>query len=227
MMSRFSNIFVSILVAFSAICSDANSKTCYSYTFKFNPESFRIETLVGDSLIIYSNELATHYSESLTPAIPLVARTIGVPGTCLPSVSEVRVFSHDFMKNVKMAVRPEVFTTDGQRVFNDYVLGQSYDNQVVYPDTVCQLSMPRNMGDLSIMHFLIPPFRYDAREKRLSFVDSIQIDFDCESLVPQSLGVSEENLVSSLALDMALRTIENKTEFQSPYLRALRSLKTS
>lgn len=125
------------------------------------------------------NLVVTYASKDNEPSLPLVALTIKVPkGKTFYNFSyttrEELVFN-----NATIAYNPTILTdtpTPVSHTIGQYTLPKY--TKKIYPSSQVEYIMTTNMGDSTVFHFCIKPFKYDATNKRLYLENKINIDIN-------------------------------------------------
>lgn len=198
--------FLLLLILSVTLASNANET--YSYTFRFNESDFIFTQVSSDSIIIASKNEPQYYEESAYPAIPFIGRSIGVPIAQIPVISSVEVYTREVQNHIVLAKAPRPMATNGlpvQKTLSDY-------NMKVYPDTIWDMDTPKTDGSVSLFRFVITPFKYDAVNQTLAFVDSVKFEFSTSCSADMN---SVCNTVSPTTLNLALQHIENKEEISA------------
>lgn len=198
--------FLLLLILSVSLASNANET--YSYTFRFNESDFIFTQVSSDSIIIASKNEPQYYEESAYPAIPFIGRSIGVPIAQIPVISSVEVYTREVQNHIVLAKAPRPMTTNGlpvQKNLSDY-------NMKVYPDTIWDMDTPKTDGSVSLFRFVITPFKYDAVNQTLAFVDSVKFEFSTSTSADMN---SVCNTDSPSTLNLALQHIENKEKISA------------
>ncbi len=168
---------VLLLVFICVICQVKANTT--SHTFRFNESDFRITSSVSDSLNIVSLSEPAMYSGSSEPGIPIVGRSI-----ILTDNGTVKNYSVTFGKRlirsgVDLANAEEPIPTSMIGI-NSRAINRGYVAKI-YPDSNCVLTKCLQIGGVELANFLVTPFVFDAEERNLYFIDSLQLDIELEA----------------------------------------------
>lgn len=117
------------------------------------------------------------------PCLPLFSTDIAVSGNS-PYISSYPKFTKRLIRsNVRVAQSP--FPVPTNSVPDAPVTYSAPYALTVYPASNCNYVASSECGDITVLHFLSCPFVYDAQEKNLYFIDSIELDI--------TLGNSQSN----------------------------------
>lgn len=156
-----------------------------SHTFKFSESDFAITASDTDSLIISSIKGVATYPDPSQPGIPTLGKNLALSAN--ETVKEVTytlskrlIRSGVDLKNAPMAI-PMSMTID------DVVTPPGGYAANVYPSTNCALSKCYRIGGVNIASLLVTPFVFDAQNRNLYFVDSLQVELETEASMARSV----------------------------------------
>lgn len=156
-----------------------------SHTFKFSESDFAITASDTDSLIISSIKGVATYPDPSQPGIPTLGKNLALSAN--ETVKEVTytlskrlIRSGVDLKNAPMAI-PMSMTID------DVVTPPGGYAANVYPSTNCALSKCYRIGGVNIASLLVTPFVFDAQNRNLYFVDSLQVELETEASMARNI----------------------------------------
>ena len=149
-----------------------------SHTFNFSESDFEIFASDTDSLIISSIKDAATYPDPSQPGIPILGRNLALSAN--ETVTNVTytfnkrlIRSGVDLKNAPMAIPTSMSIDDVITPPGGYAAN-------VYPSTNCTLSKCYRIGGVNIASLLVTPFVFDAQNRNLYFVDSLQVELETE-----------------------------------------------
>lgn len=169
-----------LLAAFVTLLSVLQVKAEVStYTFIFYESDFLLTYSGGDSLVINSCSEPAMYPSKTDPGIPILGRSIVLPETGViknysVALSKRLIRENVDLKNAPVPIPTNVSSVDALNSSNGYALK-------VYPESNCIFSKCNQFGSITTADFLLSPFVFDAIDRNLYFVDSIQITYEIES----------------------------------------------
>ncbi|MDE6383383.1 MAG: hypothetical protein K2K79_03405 [Paramuribaculum sp.] len=92
-MKKFPLIALSLMCALFSIHADV-----FSHTFKFDPDKFSITVGAGDSLCIRSIADPSSHSDPSQPDLPIISRSIAIPGNADVDNYSVTIHKHIIRK---------------------------------------------------------------------------------------------------------------------------------
>lgn len=167
------------------------SESDYSYSYDEN-----------EDLVITANDLMASYSEADEPRLPFVATNIAIPRGKRYLSSSAQCIKRLIKSNVKLASGPMVVPTDGS--VETIPQNEIVYEEKVYPKYNCRYSTTTYWSNNSMLHFLSCPFVYDAVEKNLYFIDTIELTVttdDQQTNVPKRAQEPNTGFLRSIAFN--------------------------
>ena len=175
---RYFNILLFLFVSLTMSAALKTEKVSIS----FSEEDFQLSYDEKGCLVIAPVKPAT-LPTSNEPCLPLFSTDIAVSGNS-PYISSYPKFTKRLIRsNVRVAQSP--FPVPTNSVPDAPVTYSAPYALTVYPASNCNYLASSECGDITVLHFLSCPFVYDAQEKTLYFIDSIELDI--------TLGNSQSN----------------------------------
>lgn len=175
---RYFNILLFLFVSLTMSAALKTEKVSIS----FSEEDFQLSYDEKGCLVIAPVKPAT-LPTSNEPCLPLFSTDIAVSGNS-PYISSYPKFTKRLIRsNVRVAQSP--FPVPTNSVPDAPVTYSAPYALTVYPASNCNYVASSECGDITVLHFLSCPFVYDAQEKNLYFIDSIELDI--------TLGNSQSN----------------------------------
>ncbi len=175
---RYFNILLFLFVSLTMSAALKTEKVSIS----FSEEDFQLAYDEKGCLVIAPVKPAT-LPTSNEPCLPLFSTDIAVSGNS-PYISSYPKFTKRLIRsNVRVAQSP--FPVPTNSVPDAPVTYSAPYALTVYPASNCNYVASSECGDITVLHFLSCPFVYDAQEKNLYFIDSIELDI--------TLGNSQSN----------------------------------
>ena len=175
---RYFNILLFLFVSLTMSAALKTEKVSIS----FSVEDFQLSYDEKGCLVIAPVKPAT-LPTSNEPCLPLFSTDIAVSGNS-PYISSYPKFTKRLIRsNVRVAQSP--FPVPTNSVPDAPVTYSAPYALTVYPASNCNYVASSECGDITVLHFLSCPFVYDAQEKNLYFIDSIELDI--------TLGNSQSN----------------------------------
>lgn len=170
------------LLALAMILGITTIKANQTVTLNFSEDDFSFSNNEKGHLIIISKNLASYPSVD-KPGLPIFSTDIAISGG-EQYVASNPVFTKRLIRsNVEVAHSPRPLPTNGSiPPAEDPEI--SYNTNASYPAATCEYVTTTTWGDINVVHFLTCPFVYDAKEKNLYFIDSVQLE------VTTSTGIS-------------------------------------
>lgn len=172
------------------------------YTISFAEDDFSFSTDENGLLWIYPSDPLSSYPETNEPALPLFPVSYAIfAGDAY--VSSTTSFSKRLIKTgVTLPQAPLPIPTDGS-------LYHSTNSDIKYPlisfpENNCLFTGTSEWPNISVAHFLATPFIYDAEEKNLYFIDSIDLSINVDSVKSRleidavDISETEINLIKSI-----------------------------
>ena len=128
------------------------------------------------------------YSSSDEAGLPQRSFSIAIPGSRKYASSSVSYTKRLIRSDVRIAPGPIPVPTDG-RVEDLPARTVTYESRS-YPASNCFYSLSTQWSDLSIVHFIMTPFVYDAAAQKLYFIDSIQLLLRTEERPANEFGLN-------------------------------------
>lgn len=166
---RYFNILLFLFVSLTMSAALKTEKVSIS----FSEEDFQLSYDEKGCLVIAPVKPAT-LPTSNEPCLPLFSTDIAVSGNS-PYISSYPKFTKRLIRsNVRVAQSP--FPVPTNSVPDAPVTYSAPYALTVYPASNCNYVASSECGDITVLHFLSCPFVYDAQEKNLYFIDSIELD---------------------------------------------------
>ena len=173
----------SILASICVLCTI--KADVVSYTFNFSESDFAITATETDSLAITSIKGAAAYPEPTEPWIPIIGKNIALSADQTVkninyTISKRLIRGGVDLKNAPMAI-PTSMSID------DVITPPGGYEAKLYPNSNCTLSKCYQIGGVNVASFLVSPFVFDAAERNLYFVDSLQVDLEIETSMARNI----------------------------------------
>lgn len=169
MFMRKVNIFLFLLVSLTVSAALKTEKISIS----FSEDDFHLYYDDRGCLVIASVKPATQPTSN-EPCLPLFSTDI--------AVSAGNSYISSYLKFTKRLIRTDVrvvqspFPVPTNCVSDAPVTYSDPYALTVYPASNCNYVASSEWGDVTVLHFQSCPFVYDAQEKNLYFIDSIELD---------------------------------------------------
>lgn len=166
---RYFNILLFLLVSLTMSAALKTEKVSIS----FSEDDFLLSYDEKGCLVIAPVKPAT-LPTSNEPCLPLFSTDIAVSGNS-PYISSYSKFTKRLIRSdVRVAQSP--FPVPTNCVLDAPVTYSAPYALTVYPASNCNYVASSEWGDVTVLHFQSCPFVYDAQEKNLYFIDSIELD---------------------------------------------------
>jgi hypothetical protein len=191
-----------LLLPFQAVKADVEK----TITKTFSEEDFILTHNSAGALEITSNIHDISYEEDANePGLPLVPVNVLIPsGT---SFREVNISKNTrlLIENVDIAANPIPIPTDGS--YKETIESiQHYQNKT-YPESCAKNVGTSIMDGFTVLNFLVSPFEYDARQKKLYIHESVTLDISLASSTEKASQISSRtgrnmrDIVKSLVIN--------------------------
>lgn len=189
-----------------------NAETTKSEVVTFKQSDFSFSRNDRGELVISSKVLNACYDEnSNEPGLPLVPVNIFIPQNSAYKSLEVEVNESLIEDNIIIAPNPTPMITDSitSAAPNSGRMQLAIKN---YPSSTAKYVGTSMMDGYTILNLLVCPFRYDAQDKKLYFVERITISINLsESLAP----VISSNALGNNMSDIVKLLVVNAEEFET------------
>jgi hypothetical protein len=192
------------------------SSNAENITISFSEDEFSFSTNDNGNLVITSAQKNVNYLSADEPGLPVLSAELAVPKGYMYLNSTVEYTKRLIFSDVTIANSPSIVETNR---LNDITSSEeivTYSKEE-YPSTNCQYICSTNWKDATVLHFLLSPFVYNAKERNLYFIDSIKVKIDFKD--GPSKKISVDKLKSSLLKSMVLNgddvgelTVENSNQ---------------
>lgn len=150
-----------------------------THTFRFNESDFLISATETDSLSISSIKETAIYPDPTDPWIPTLGKNIALSANetvknTTYTLSKRLIRSGVDLKNAPMAIPTNVNP-------DDIVPPPGGYDSKIYPASNCTLSKCYKIGGTNVASFLVTPYVFDAENRNLYFVDSLQVNMEIET----------------------------------------------
>lgn len=199
-----------------------------SHTFNFSESDFAITATETDSLAITSIKGAAAYPDPTEPWIPIIGKNIALSADQTVkninyTISKRLIRSGVDLKNAPMAIPTSMSIDDVVTPPGGYAAN-------VYPSTNCTLSKCYRIGGVNVASLLVTPFVFDAQNRNLYFVDSLQVELETEAsmarnIIPGTTASQMELLEATIEnneiLDYITETISDNSDYFDDYIEYL------
>lgn len=205
-------LLLTLLLAFSSFLMGKNSKLI---TINFNYEDFQIENIDGLLYVTSTKQLVTYDEDASSPALPWVGINIliGVNDDLLDFsyIKEEELV----MSDVVLAPNPTPVPTNVVDDASTTLESVNY-TKTVYPREVVKNCTTHIMDGYKFISLCISPFRYDATNGKLYFIDKIQLtlNIDPSNMVKRS---PNRKIAGNNMRDIVKRLIVNTEDFDVLY----------
>lgn len=193
-------LYLFLVVAVYPLLVAARTET---YVLEFNELDFTFSYNVNNELEIVSPKASYLYDDD-APCLPIFSTDIAVMGGSRYVSSSLSFTKRLILQNVKLAQAPIAIPTDS---IMSVPPQQATYPQATYPSSNCEYVCASNWSDVAVLHFLSCPFVYDDVEKRLYFINSIELSVNLED-APQASkaqgsprGGADMEIVKSLVIN--------------------------
>ena len=176
--------------------------TTESHIVSYSESDYTFSYDVKGNLVIGTADGDASYSSSDEPGLPQRSFSIAIPGSRKYASSSVSYTKRLIRSDVRIAPGPIPVPTDG-RVEDLPARTVTYESRS-YPASNCFYSLSTQWSDLSIVHFIMTPFVYDAAAQKLYFIDSIQLLLRTEERPANEFGLNtyaDRELVKSIVVN--------------------------
>lgn len=171
--------FLSIIISLTLPVCLLNAQNSKSITITFNENDFSYSYNDYDELTInYGTQLAIFKENTSAPCLPFIPINVLVPsGSKFSDV--VSIENKKLLKeNVNLTQNPTPIPTDSI-VSNSQLRALQY-KEPVYPTKSVEYTFTNIMDGYTIMSFLLCPFEYDSKNKKLYFISSFDLEIRFE-----------------------------------------------
>ncbi|MGD9488961.1 MAG: type IX secretion system sortase PorU [Calditrichaceae bacterium] len=151
--------------------------TQQSMILEWVPGNFNIDTLITDSGTWHSVSF-DQGDYGMTPGSPDLPQrriTVGIPVSGYATVEIMHLESSTF-QGINMIPVPRIYKDSrGINVHDRNYKGESYKSNQAFPDEIIQLQEPAKFRDSDIQNISIVPFRYQAAQNSLTFINKIRL----------------------------------------------------
>lgn len=192
--------FTLLMFVLSLTVSAIQKDETFSLHFSESDYSYNYDE--QGNLVITANDPMTSYSEADEPGLPFVATNIAIPRGKRYLSSSAQCIKRLIKSNVNLAPGPMVVPTDGS--VETIPQNEIVYEEKVYPTYNCQYSTTTYWSNTSMLHFLSCPFVYDAAEKNLYFIDTMELTVttdDQQTNVPKRSQEPNNEFLRSIALN--------------------------
>lgn len=202
-----------IIVAFLSFSKTLCSQEVKEVVVSFNMNDFNLVYNEYNELIIETGtQPAIFKSDELAPGLPFVPVNILVPSNCAYSNAVPKFNKRLLMENVSITQNPKHVSTSS----NDETLLRALQySQVSYPTDNVEYVSTSVMDGYVILSFLVCPFEYDARNKKLYFIDSFTISINLvtshDNFILQNKNENKNIIRSIIVNDDDLTLNQTKT----------------
>lgn len=163
-----------LLVLFSIFPFFLEASLSKSYDLTFVAENFSfIRNDCGE--IEIETESNVVYPDLNEPGLPLISVDIVIDSKYEYHSSSINYDKRIIMRDEVIAASPIPISTNGGFQVN---AKRTYDSNAHYPSSSCKYVTTSNYGSIKVLHFLISPFSYEAKNRILYFIDSIELNIE-------------------------------------------------
>lgn len=205
-MKKLALLTIMLFLSFMVV----NAENVKTVKLSFSKQQFSfLKNSVGATEIVSYDLDAGYDSDTSLPGLPLVAVNIGVPnGTVFCGVEET-VEKQLLFDDIVVAANPVSVPTNYEGPLPKSVIPTYLKD--LYPERKVQYVCTSKMDGYTILRFLVCPFEYDAKNKKLYLANSIS--FDIKLNANKIATYSDNAFVGNNMREVVLDQIINADEF--------------
>lgn len=173
----------------------ANAESTKTIRLSFAKHQFSfIENAFGTK-IIPNSIMATYSTDANKPGLPLISVNIGLPkGVIFKNVRET-VSEELILNNIVIATNPRAIPTN----FNGQLSSPKKPtyNESTYPNENVQYIGTSEIGNYTMVRFLICPFKYDVQNKKLYITSNITLNLTLNDS-PMMASIEDESQTDTM-----------------------------
>lgn len=160
-----------------------------TFSLTFSEDDFELLEENGILHILPDPELFANYPEENRPALPLIPADCSVSGI-VAHVKTTPTFTKRLIRSNVVLAQAPVPVPSSSVIQQTRVEEPAYAHNI-YPESNCEYITSSDLDDKTKLYFLSCPFVYDAAQKELYFIDSMNVDLLVDSVDPEPAGSSK------------------------------------
>lgn len=141
----------------------------------FNEQDFLLKESSNGITTIESVKEIVGYPEANEPGLPFLTKNVVLSTNQIYKDSSVKFRKRLIKENIEVEKSPTPIISDSTNFdFNPEPYKSA--NGGIFPMSNCKYSGCSNWSEFSLCHFLATPFVYDSEEKKLYFIDEIELE---------------------------------------------------
>ncbi len=187
-----------LICCVACLCAPILNAKTYSLRYHLSDFSFKTEennktNITGSSKFFYD--------ENIGPGLPKTIESIVIPYGNKVSSYYVSLSTPVLIKDhIELTENPQTVIIDGRIQYDEIQENHEFSGQ--FPSEPCQLQGHNNINGLTTIDFVVSPFQYDADQKKLYFIENINIDLifeDGDNYCADNSGVKRmRNVIKSI-----------------------------
>lgn len=183
-----------LLTMISIFAMEAQAKVA-TFTMTFSEKDFTYDTTQYGETFIYAENFSVHYKENGEPCLPYIAKTVAMAGNYIHNSSTYSLGQTFLVKNTTLANAPEVMPTSKPYKTNA-IKPANYEIKT-YPSENVELTAVSRWDNLTLLHYIVCPYTYDAKNKTLLFSNRMTLTINYDIGNDQSISGDAPFFVST------------------------------
>lgn len=154
------------------------------FLFSFNSQNL-LEILRNDRSLVVDYD-----SDTSAPGLPLVSVNVTMPKGIIMDSFNYSSIKRNIFNDVLISPNPKMLPTNDNVTPLDNVKNPHYSMER-YPSESVKYMMATSFGDSTIFHFLVCPFEYDTKSRKLYLLESININVAFRPSTSSKMSVKE------------------------------------
>lgn len=186
-----------LLIMFSLLAIEVQAEVA-TITMTFSEQDYTYYKAQYGETFIYAENLDIYYNQCDEPCLPYIEKTVAMPGNYTYNSSTYSLTQTLLVKsNTTLANAPEMAPTSD--VSNNIVKNPADYDIKKYPTANVEMVATSRWPNLTVLHFKVCPFIYDARNKSLSFSNRMTLNINY-SIINKLPGSATYTFTPSLLL---------------------------
>lgn len=204
-----------LAVVFFLSLTMANAESVKTVRLSFNKQQFSFTEDEVGALEVSVNSLSSGYgSDYSQPGLPLIAVNVGIPeGTDFRGIS-TSIIKQQIYDNVVVAANPIAVPTSYEGALPKKTMPMYAEG--LYPNENVQYVCTSTMDGYTILRFLVCPFKYDSRNKKLFLTTGVTLRItltDTPSTMSNKVSQRGQNMK-----ELFMSQIVNPEDFEEPQI---------
>lgn len=168
-------LFFILTVSFFSNALFANNSKSLNLSFSDNQFLFSFNSQNLLEILRNDRNLVVDYgSDTNAPGLPLVSVNVTMPKGIIMDSFNYSSIKRNIFNDVLISPNPKMLPTNDNVTPLDNVKNLHYSMER-YPSESVKYMMATSFGDSTIFHFLVCPFEYDTKSRKLYLLESINL----------------------------------------------------